>query len=181
MIMWERAFNTCSINKWVPMHCLKNIYLLPSTESFTNTKGCEICSCTVSHTFQESGQHLQRAAVLSKAWFFKPHTDLQSRWPTQFYFIIPGVKVPTQKSSGFPGGSVVKNPPAMQEMQVQSLGWEDPLGEEMITHSRILAWRIPRTEEPGRLQSTRSQRGVHDWACTQKSLVPENRKQAILC
>ena len=47
---------------------------------------------------------------------------------------------------GFPGGSVVKNPPAMQEpqeTQVQSLGWEDPLEEGMETHSSILAWRIP--------------------------------------
>ena len=44
---------------------------------------------------------------------------------------------------GFPGGSVVKNPPAMQEMQVWSLGQEDPLEKEMATHSSILAWRIP--------------------------------------
>ena len=47
----------------------------------------------------------------------------------------------------------VKNPPAMQETWVQSLGWEDPLEKEMATHSSILAWRIPRTEEPVRLQS----------------------------
>ena len=47
----------------------------------------------------------------------------------------------------------VKNPPAMQETQVQSLGWEDPLEEGMATHSSILAWRIPWTEEPGGLQS----------------------------
>ena len=44
---------------------------------------------------------------------------------------------------GFPGGSVVKNPPAMQEMWVQSLSLEDPLEEEMATQSSILAWRIP--------------------------------------
>ena len=53
---------------------------------------------------------------------------------------------------GFPSGLVVKNPPAMQEsrdMQVRSLGWEDPLEEEMATHSSILAWKIPWTEEPG--------------------------------
>ena len=49
------------------------------------------------------------------------------------------------------GGSVVKNLPAKQEMQVQSLGWEDPLEEEMATHSSILAWRIPWTEDPGGL------------------------------
>ena len=46
------------------------------------------------------------------------------------------------------GGSVVKNLPAKQEMRVQSLGWEDPLEEETATHSSILAWRIPWTEEP---------------------------------
>ena len=46
---------------------------------------------------------------------------------------------------------MVKNLPAMQETKVQSLGWEDPLEEEMATHSSILAWRIPWTEEPGGL------------------------------
>ena len=51
------------------------------------------------------------------------------------------------------GGSLVKNPPAMQEAQVQSLGREDSLEKGMSTHSSILAWRIPWTEEPGGLQS----------------------------
>ena len=46
-----------------------------------------------------------------------------------------------------------KNPPAVQETQIQSLGWEDPLEKGMTTHSSILAWRNPWTEEPGRLQS----------------------------
>ena len=50
---------------------------------------------------------------------------------------------------GFLGGSAVKNLPVVQEMWVQSLGQEDPLEECMATHSNILAWRIPRTEEPG--------------------------------
>ena len=50
-------------------------------------------------------------------------------------------------------GSAVKNPPAMQEMRVRSLDWEDPLEEEMTTHSSILASEIPWTEGPGRLQS----------------------------
>ena len=49
---------------------------------------------------------------------------------------------------------LVKNLPAMQETWVQFLGQEDPLEKEMATHSSILAWRIPWTEEPGRLQST---------------------------
>ena len=52
----------------------------------------------------------------------------------------------------------VKNLPVMQEIWVWSLGWEDPLEEGMATHSRILVWRIPRTEEPGRLQPMGSQR-----------------------
>ena len=55
----------------------------------------------------------------------------------------------------FPGGSVVKNLPAMQETWVQSLDQADLLEKGMTTHSRILAWRIPRTEEPGRLHSHR--------------------------
>ena len=56
----------------------------------------------------------------------------------------------------------VKNLPAMWETQVQPLGQEDPLEEEMVTHSSILAWRIPRAEEPDGLQSMGSQRVRHD-------------------
>ena len=56
----------------------------------------------------------------------------------------------------------VKNLPAMQETRVQSLGWEDPLKKGMATQSSILAWRIPWTDEPGRLQSMGSQRVGHD-------------------
>ena len=60
------------------------------------------------------------------------------------------------------GAQMVKNPPAMQETWVQSLGWEDPLEKGMATHSSILAWRISWTEELGRLQSMGSQRVGHD-------------------
>ena len=68
---------------------------------------------------------------------------------------------------GLPGGSAVKNPPAMQktqEMWIQSLGQEDPLEKGIATHSSILAWRIPWTEEPGGLQSMGSHRVGHDWS-----------------
>ena len=51
----------------------------------------------------------------------------------------------------------VKNPPAIQETQLRSLSWEDPLEEGMATHSSILAWEIQRTEKPGRLQPMGSQ------------------------
>ena len=57
---------------------------------------------------------------------------------------------------------MVKRLPAMWETQVPSLGWEDTLEKEMATHSSILAWKIPWTEEPGRLQSMGSQRVRHD-------------------
>ena len=59
---------------------------------------------------------------------------------------------------------MVKNQPAMQKTQVQFLGREDPLEKRMVTHSSILAWKTPWTEEPGRLQSMGSQRVGHDWA-----------------
>ena len=56
----------------------------------------------------------------------------------------------------------VKNSPEMQKTQVQSLSWEDPLEEGKVTHSSILAWKIPRTEESGGLQFIGSQRVGHD-------------------
>ena len=65
----------------------------------------------------------------------------------------------------------VKNPPAMRETRVWSLDQEDPLEKEMATHSSIPDWEVPRTEEPGGLQSMGSQRVRHDWsdlACTDR-------------
>ena len=64
---------------------------------------------------------------------------------------------------GFPGGSMVKNPPAVQEAWVGSLGREDPLEKEMATRSSILAWQISWTEEPGGLQFTGLKRVGQDW------------------
>ena len=58
----------------------------------------------------------------------------------------------------------VKRLSTMRETQVRSLGWEDPLEKEMAIHSRTIAWKIPWTEEPGRLQSMGSQRVGHDQA-----------------
>ena len=66
----------------------------------------------------------------------------------------------------------------MQETQVGSLEWEDPLEEKMATHSSILAWKIPWTEEPGKLQSIELQRATQlsNWACTQYSIVCMDHK-----
>ena len=57
---------------------------------------------------------------------------------------------------------MVKRLSIMWETQIRSLGWEDPLEKEMAIHSRTIAWRIPWTEEPGRLQPMGSQRVAHD-------------------
>ena len=64
----------------------------------------------------------------------------------------------------FPVAQMVKHLPTTQETWVQSLGWEGLLEKEVATHSTILAWKIPWTEEPGRLQSMGLQRVGHDWA-----------------
>ena len=79
--------------------------------------------------------------------------------------ILKFVKVESKIQKDFSVGSDGKNLPAMQEvqeMQVPSLGQGDPLGKGMATHSRILTWRIPRTEEPGGPWSMRSQRVGHN-------------------
>ena len=68
---------------------------------------------------------------------------------------------PLQYSWASPVAQLVKNLPAMRETWVQSLGWEDPLEKGMATHSSILTWRIPWTEEPGWLQSMGLQKVIH--------------------
>ena len=86
--------------------------------------------------------------------------------------LIPGSGRSSGEGMGYPleyswaslGAQLVKNPPAMWETWVWSLGRKDPLEEGVATHSSILAWRIPWTEESGRLQSMGSQRVRHNWA-----------------
>ena len=73
-----------------------------------------------------------------------------------------GIGYPLQYSSASHVVQMVKNPPAMWETWVLSLGWEDPLEKGKATQSSILAWRIPWTEAPGRLQSMGSPRVRHD-------------------
>ena len=72
---------------------------------------------------------------------------------------------------GFPGGSVVKNLPANEEMQVGSLSWEDPLEKEMTTHSSIVAWEIPWIGESGGLQSMGSPKSQTQHSVTQQQMV----------
>ena len=73
-----------------------------------------------------------------------------------------GIGYPLQYSWASLVAQTVKNPPAMQETWVQSLGWKDPLEKGMATHCTILAWRIPWTEEAGRLWCIGSQKVGYD-------------------
>ena len=76
----------------------------------------------------------------------------------------------------------VKNLPEMQDTRVQSLGREDPLENDVATHSSILSWRIPWTEEPGGLQSMGLQRVGHDWVTNRFQMVNMRvQPEAILC
>ena len=72
---------------------------------------------------------------------------------SEILFGIVELLRPVKGGQGFLGESAVQNRLAMQESRVRSLAWEDPLEEGMATHSSILAWRIPWTEQPSRLQS----------------------------
>ena len=95
--------------------------------------------------------------------FFKKDLGENKKCVFYFYLKIKQTFWPTiYTERDFPGDSVVKNLPAMQETQVQSLGGEDPVEEGMANHSSTVAWRIPWTKEPGRLQSMVSHRVRHN-------------------
>ena len=98
--------------------------------------------------------------VLSHVWLFATpwtcQTPLSKGFSKQEYW--SGLSFPTP--GDLPGVCFQET----QEIRVRSLGWEDPLEEDMATHSSTLAWRIPCTEEPGGLQSVESQRVRHDWS-----------------
>ena len=95
---------------------------------------------------------------------FKPAFSL-SLSPSSRGSLVPPLFLPyTPHSMGFPFGSKGRVCPQVQETRVRSLGREDSPEKEMATHSSILAWRIPWTEEPDTLQSRGSQRVRHNWA-----------------
>ena len=101
-----------------------------------------------------------------------PVNAAKSECPDFFFYSSLRITLRSGWGRGFPYGSAEKNLPAMQKTKETwgwSLGRDDPLEKEMATHSSILAWEIPWTEEPGGLQSIGSQRVGHDWsdrACT---------------
>ena len=90
--------------------------------------------------------------IFNWPWPQFPYTRGRLFFPKTFFELVINSMV----------AQLVKYLPAVQETQVQSLSQKDPLEKAMATHSRILAWRTPWTEEPGRLQSMGSQRVRHD-------------------
>ena len=101
--------------------------------------------------------------IRGASWKFKQEDGLQGiqvrPWPAS----LPLLAAHLHPTGGCPGGSDGKESACNAGDPGSTLGQENPLEEEMATHFSILAWEIPWTEEPGRLQSTQSQRGEHDW------------------
>ena len=106
---------------------------------------------------------LQDLSFLTRNWTWGVSSESKESWPLDCHG-LPGVSyVLYIYIWDFPGGSDGKASAYNAGDPVRSLGWEDPLEKEMATHSTILAWKIPWTEDPGRLQSMGSQRVRHDW------------------
>ena len=110
-------------------------------------------ACWEDHPHKTLGHNLRS---FNHSWLGKGTRDRERGLRLLFF------KGQTQLQAGFPGGSAVKSRPAMQERWVPSLGQEDSPGRGSGNRSSILAWKIPRIEEPGRLQSMGSQRVGHD-------------------
>ena len=103
-------------------------------------------------SFKPTVTHMAGAIIIA---FKSENTDRECKWFVQMHTTSQWTSLVAQ---------TIKRLPTMSEIRVQSLGQEDPLEKEMATHSSILAWKIPWTEEPGRLQSMGSLRVGHDWA-----------------
>ena len=127
---------------------------------------------SLSHPFlwcHDSGPSLPLCPLLYP--FFGALVPSLSSWALYFLFIFPRLFSSLYTHfEGFPGGSVLKNLPAMQEIQVQSPGWEDPLEEKIAIHFSLLAWEIPWTEEPDRLHT------VHGIARESDSVTKQQHK-----
>ena len=133
-----------------------------------------ILACRIPWTEEPGGLQyigLQRVGhdwvtnAFNQLWGITKLLVLRLKWDFPFPSWIEDSK--TQRTGpgwlGLPSGSVVRNTLAMQEARVWSLSQEDPLEEDMVTHFSIFAWRIPWTEETGRLQSMGSQRAGCEW------------------
>ena len=117
------------------------------------------------HFSKRTRRHFISLEISFQAFFLPPETfsdRLIEQWVLSASSQLPSISV--WQFLFWLVAQMVKRLSIMRETRVQSLGWEDPLEKEMAIHSRTIAWKIPWTEEPGRLQSMGSQRVGHDWA-----------------
>ena len=146
--------------------CFSRVRLCATTREATTmrslrsaAKSRPIC-CSQRKPTQSSEDPVQPKIKRKKTW------DLVTfRWNLSTFVISQSLVAQTGKRL-----------PKTRETRVRSLGWEDPLEKEMATHSSILAWKIPWTMEPGRLQSMGSQRVGHDWVTSLSLSVTSSRK-----
>ena len=134
-------------------------FILGTEHSASNLKAAWAAVCRWATSYS-SLHHSSSIHFLELFW--RVHELTFSKWPQlrvllSKYYVSIWASLVVQR---------VKHLPVVQETEVRSLGQEDPLEKEMATHSSILAWRIPWTEEPGGLQSTWLQRVRHDWVTT---------------
>ena len=156
---FERCLCSCDVTHSLPLH------LLPLLQKFTLHKAAPTLDWPdfwnektgKGGSAPESNGEISEDTSHSGKWDGKAHGGPWGRGQCQAQEGCRETCVPQQQRAS-PVAQTVKNLPAMQETWVQSLGQEDPLEEGMATHSRIVAWRIPWTEEPGRLQSMGLQR-----------------------
>ena len=130
--------------------------------SFPNSSGLIPSAHSNVPQVQNLQVQLMSSATLVNGWHQPPDCWLTLIYRLPLRLILERQKINHKRASLV--AQMVKNPQAMQETWVWSLSQEDPLEKEMTAHSSILVWRIPRTEEPGGLQSMGSQRVRHDWA-----------------
>ena len=143
-----------------------------------------ICTCTYTAALFSAARRCKQPKCLSKnewvnkAWYIIQWNIIQPLQWRKFWHIqqlhspvghyVKWNKLVTKRQIPchltYDVHRVVNSLPTMQETRVQTLGWEDPLEKAMAPHSRTLAWKIPWTEDPDRLQSMGSQRVGHDWA-----------------
>ena len=136
-------------SKPLQTHSASSVLLLINKHYYTKSLGTTRCSSLVLFPFWKNGKTAEGRVVMSPQ-------RICSRITKNLAGVTGKLGVTVFKSV-FSESQMVKNLPAMQETQVPSLVWEDPLEQGMATQSSILAWRIPCAEEPGRLQSMESQ------------------------
>ena len=152
---------------------VKKQQLEPDLEQQTGSKwGKEYIKAVYCHPAYLT--YMQSISFQMPSWM---NHKLESRLPGKTSTTLDMQIIPFQWQKGASlVTQMVKHLPAMPETRVWFLAWEDPLGKEMVIHSSTLAWKIPWTEKPDRLQSMGLQRVGHDWATSSSLSLAENKE-----